>query len=123
MSRSLSSSTAVFFLNRNVQKTNYDKIILRKHRSEDETQFNVQYMCNVTNDTLAATKSTNLTLNDSHEVLDYMEDILDLLIQDKDSEPFMGIDVMIPGYPIVGLKAGVDDKVLIRVLRNWCKRI
>ena len=115
---------ATFYLNRAQDKIRFDKIVIRKSPTcaYSEDKFSVTYIDNVTNDTMNTAKSCKFSLADSHAVLDYMEEILDLIIQDNDATQFHSMDVMIEGYPIVALKAGDDDSLLLRVLRSWCKR-
>jgi hypothetical protein len=117
----LLTMSATFYLNRAQDKIRFDKIVIRKS-IDGEDKFSVTYISDVTKDTLADAASYKFSIADSHALLDYMEEILDLLIQDKDTPPFCSMDVMLPGYPVVALKAGADDSLLLRVLRSWSKR-
>ena len=110
--------SATFYLNRAQDKIQFDRIVIRKNQDT----FTVTYLSDVTKDTIATANPSTLILDDHHDVLDYMEDILDLLIQDKDNTPFRSIDVMVAGYPVVALNARMDDSLILRVLRSWCKR-
>ncbi len=110
--------SATFYLNRAQDKIQFDRIVIRK--SQDK--FTANYFSDMTKNTLNTVAPFTLSFDNHHDVLDYMEDILDLLIHDWDNTPFHSMDVMIAGYPIVALKPDMDDSLILRVMRSWCKR-
>ncbi len=113
--------SVLLYLNRAQDKIRFDRIQIQSV-CNSEASFKVTYLADVTTETIKTTNPCTLTFDNRHDLLDYIEDVLDLLIQDKDSTPFMSIDVMIPAHPTVALKAGKDDSLLLSVLRSWCRR-
>jgi hypothetical protein len=118
------------YLNKNVAKTSFDRILIRSNKNcdhadpNDTNAFTAFFKGDVTNDTVRTKVPDEVSLADSHDVLDYVEDIMDLLMADADNPPYACADVMIPGYPVVALKPNNESKaLLIRVLRSWCKRV
>lgn len=110
--------TSTFYLNRTKDKISFDKIVIRKN----DDKFSVTYITEVTKDTMNTAKSEKFSLPNFNALMDYMKEILDLLTYDNDIPQFNSIDVMIPAYPVVALKVGVDNALLLRALRSWSKR-
>ena len=114
----LPTMTSTFYLNRTKDKISFDKIVIRKN----DDKFSVTYITEVTKDTMNTAKSEKFSLPNFNALMDYMKEILDLLTYDNDIPQFNSIDVMIPAYPVVALKVGVDNALLLRALRSWSKR-
>jgi hypothetical protein len=107
-----------FFLNRDSTKSSFDFIKIYK----EEDSFRAIYKDSVTLQTYKAADSFAFEMADYHDVLDYLEDVMDLLDADMDVTPFYSIDLFVPGYPIVSLPFYNKD-VLLSTVRTWAKRV
>lgn len=113
-------NTATFYLNKDSAKTFYD--LIKIHKQEDGS-FNVSYQTNVSDKTEKTKQAEVVSIEDSHSLLDYIEDVIDLIQADKDMQPYISIDVSIPAFPIISLLVKDSDYkgLIFRVLRTWCK--
>ena len=84
--------SACLFINRNIQKTSYDRITIRK----DSGSIHVTYI-----DDYSPERKGILTTYSITDFYQYVNNMLDILQVDRDIEAFVNMDVMIPGYPVV----------------------
>ena len=100
------------FLNRNAQKTSYDRITIRK----EGMQVHVNYI-----DDYNAEKKGIHTTYSIMDFYQYINNILDFLQTDKDAFPFTTMEVMIPGYPVVTMdfRDNSTRELLMRSLYCW----
>lgn len=116
-------SPITLYLNKNTDKTVFDHIVIYKKDSEDNG-FTVYYKPDVTRETKKYTTPIIVCMKTHHDVLDYLEDVMDMLYYDADSTPYTSIDLLIPAYPVVGLKPNMTciKDLVLRVVRGWAKR-
>ena len=107
-------------INKDDSKVEYDRIAIY---CKGDT-FTTYYKADVTNDTVSDKTPVVIPQATHHDVLDYLEDVFDLLMNDKDTPACPCVDVLIPGYPVVGLhpKNPVAKEMVIRLVRSWCLR-
>jgi hypothetical protein len=48
------------------------------------------------------------------EMIDYIDLVLDMILQDKDASSFKSIDLVVKGFPIVNLALGETAKALVK---------
>ncbi len=115
----VSTMAAFLYLNKNAKKSLYDSISFAKTAEG----FAVVYRTDQGVDGEFLTHHTNSTQFDtSHELMEYLELTLDLLIADADNQPYDSIDLILRGFPIVNLKPTERNKVLIlKTFKFWMK--
>ncbi len=108
------------FLNKNVDKTDFDRIAVYKK----DNGFTAYYKANVTMETYEDKTPVVIRLETHHDLLEYLEDMMDLLYFDVDTNPCPSVDLGIAEYPIVALHPRVTSTkdLIIRVVRAWAKR-
>ncbi len=106
-------------INKDDTKVDFDRIAI--YCKGDS--FTTYYKADVTIDTVSNKTPIVIPQGSHHDVLDYLEDIFDLLMNDKDTPSCPCVDVLIPGVPVVGLhpKNPAAKELVIRLVRNWCK--
>jgi hypothetical protein len=114
----MSSNRVTLFVNHAADKIKYDRIALYKR---SDCKYTVYFKPDCTKETQDATTPIVLVKDDHHDLLDYVEDVLDLMMNDNDRDSFGSIDVMIPGMPIVALhpKNLATKPLLLRAIRSW----
>jgi hypothetical protein len=100
------------FLNRNTEKTSYDRMTVRK----EDMQVHVNYIDYYSDDKKGI--HTTYSIMDFYQ---YINNILDFLQTDKDDTPFTTMDVMIPGYPVVAMdfRDNFVRDLILRTLYCW----
>lgn len=115
----MSLSSAIYlYVNHSAEKTEFDRIAIYK-RADDK--FTVYFKPDCTRNTVKNKTPTVRVMEDRHDLLDYIEDMMDLLINDVDTPTFTSIDVAIPCMPIVALhpKNPTAKSILLRSIRSW----
>ncbi len=117
-SNTSNTPSLVLIINRDATKECYDKIAI----SRTTDSFTITFVEKITNGKHAAKEV--LDKQDRHDVLDYIEDVLDLLNMDNDANPHVSSDVLIPTHPIVSLnhKNYEARALMLRLVRSWCLR-
>ncbi len=115
-----SSNRVILFLNHNETKTSFDRVAIYRR---DDGMFTVYFKPDCTVDTVNDKKPIVLVQETHHDLLDYIEDMLDLFMLDIDTTPYPSIDVMIAGMPVVAVnpKNPAIRPVLVRAIRSWTK--
>ncbi len=116
-----SSNTLYLYINHNVEKTKFDRIAISKQADE---QYTVHYKGDCTTETVGDVKVMVRVMENHHDLLDYVEDMMDLLLHDIDtSTVFTSIDVIIPCVPVVAVNPKCDaiKQILLRNIRSWTK--
>lgn len=105
----------VLFINYDEAKTTYDKIKIQRNNDE----FTAVYSSANT------TMKTTVDLRTEKDLLEYVEDMMDLMYNDRDKDSPVAIDVIIPGLPITCLRTTEfsNKELLLRVVRNYVRRI
>lgn len=112
--------STILFLNRSLNKSNFDTISIRYA----ENCFTAHYRTDVTKETAKSKKPDVLHFETHHDLLDYLEDTVDLVMSDADASPYSSIDLLVPGFPVVCLKPNNHTKtLLICAVRIWCKSV
>jgi hypothetical protein len=108
----------ILSINKNENKTDHDRIMI----SKEYDGIKISTLDDVTEGVKSIRIPYTITVENHHDLLDYIEDCLDLLHADMDTTPHHSIDVMIPGRPVVCLNPKDNDTkfLLIRVVRTWC---
>jgi hypothetical protein len=116
------TSSFVLILNKDASKAVFDRIAIYK---EDGDTYTVYYKPDVTDDTHKEKIPHVIPLDSRDKVLDYIENVLDLLHADIDNNPHHSIDVMVPGFPIVAMSSTVlsNKDLLDRLAYFWMKTI
>lgn len=111
------SNRIVLFVNHVADKTKFDRIAIHKN----DGKFTISYIGETTMKTLIEKTPVILDKDSHHDVLDYVEDVLDLMMNDIDVNPYASIDVCIPCIPIVALhpKNSAVKNILMRAIRTW----
>lgn len=114
-------SPVYLYLNRSVDKVTFDFIKIRNADTNADTNcYTLEYRPEVTKSKIASARADVLNFKAHHDLLDYLEDMLDLVLSDSDTHPYVSIDVMIPGFPIVCLKPDIHTReLIIRSVRTW----
>ncbi len=121
MSNTSNTSTPIYlYVNHSLEKTKFDRIVIYKR---NDGKFTVYYKSDCTKETVKNKTSTVRVMEDHHDLLDYVEDMMDLLMNDVDTPGFANIDVAIPCMPVVALhpKNYAVKSVLLRSIRSWAK--
>jgi hypothetical protein len=107
-------------MNKNKEKTVFDRITIQKNYCDS---FTILYKTDVTNDTCANKVPLRIDMEDRHDLLDYLEDVMDLLYFDIDRDACPVADIVVPGYPIVALSTrnSYTKNLIIRIVRSWAK--
>ena len=109
-----SNSTAVFFLNYKADKTSAEAIRIVRVGDDD-----YKITCHHKSD-LHEKKQTSTLRGNSQYVLDYLQNLVEILNDDIDVDPCLSVDVMVPGYPIFCLKAKkLHQCLLFSTLGHW----
>jgi hypothetical protein len=118
MSSSIASNSAFLYLNNNSEKTMFDCIEIKKTKCE----YVITFKSGIKSGTKLGNSLTIMHFTDSHKVLDYIEDVIELLQYDKDANSYATIDISVPGFPIVALSKDDNNtmSLVLRVIRNWC---
>ena len=112
--------SAILYLNRSSDKSTFDMMSIR-HSADG---FVVFFWSDVTNNTVKTREPDVLRFATHHDLLDYLEDSLDIVMADTDTQPYASLDTLIPGFPTVCLKPdNHTTTLLIRAMRTWCKAI
>ena len=110
----------VLFVNHNAEKTVFDRIGIYLR---NDGKFTVYFKADCTISTQTEKTPTVLVHESHHDLLDYLEDMLDLMMNDCDTPSCPSIDVMIPHMPVVALnpKNYETKSILLRAMRSWTK--
>lgn len=99
-------SVVAIYFNKTNDKSEFDCVkIIPTNNAES---FHVKYNSSESSMTIASFISSS-----KEEVLRYIETSLNLMISDKDKNPHVGVDVTIPGFPVVCLQPNEYSKQLI----------
>ncbi len=114
------SSSVVLYVNRDAKKSMFDFIAIQKR---DDGKFTINYKGDCTNENVDGMKSTVRIMDHRHDLLDYVEDMMDLLLSDVDTPSFASMDVSIACLPLVSLdpKNAGTKHLLLRSIRSWVK--
>ncbi len=109
------------FLNKNNDKIVFDRIAVYKK----EDCFIAYYKSDVTKETYENKTPVVIRLETHHDLLDYLEDIMDLMYFDIDQPSHSSIDLAMPAYPVVALnpKLTSTKNLLFRAVRSWSKKL
>jgi hypothetical protein len=121
MSNTSNTSTPIcLYVNHSLEKTKFDRIAIYKR---NDGKFTVYFKSDCTNETVKDKRPTVRLMETHHDLLDYVEDFMDLLMNDVDTPGFANIDVAIPCMPVVALhpKNYAVKSVLLRSIRSWAK--
>ena len=115
-----SSNPVVLYINYDAKKTKFDRVAIY---SRTDGKFTVYYKTECTKETCGETTPKVLIMESHHDVLDYVEDMMDLMMNDIDTNPAASIDVMIPCMPVVAVhpKNSAVKPILLRSIRSWAK--
>lgn len=111
--------SATLYLNRNAGKTLYESITIIKK----ESAFSVTYRYDLNSDNKNIKRIPfTMEFKTKQELFEYLELTFDLLIEDKDTTPFVNVDLIIRCFPIICLKPNETTKHLVlKAFGFWAK--
>lgn len=102
-----------FFLNKNSTKSLFDCIKLVEN---DDATFTA-YMYTDRTETPTKDPNTTLELKNHMAMVEYIRCVLELLKKDEDTNSFVSVDVMIPGFPNICMRVkNLDIPLIARCL-------
>ncbi len=105
-------SFSTFFINYNEDKTSADKIVVNRYAEND---FSITFIPN-------PSEKRHVLRGNADFVKTYIQTVLELLEVDNDRTPACSIDVMIYGFPTIGLvrkNFSVTQNLIMRTLALW----
>ncbi len=114
----ISNMSFTLYLNSTFDRSTYDTISINK--TEDETKpYRVTARHDLTRYVKCDSKQ-HIKHGDSNYIIEYITDVLALLMNDIGDKPYCGIDVVVPMYPSVALSINETTKdIVLRILRRW----
>lgn len=111
---------AALFLNRKADKNHYDSItIIKRDGGYDGYKVIYKNDLGLDGETVQKNPITSI-FRTQQELFDYIELSLDLIMEDKDKIPYLGIDLIIPGLPITCLKPDeTSKKLILKSFKFW----
>ena len=114
------SKNITLFLNKDSEKTIFDKIVISKNNIHKSAAFSLHYL----SDANDSKNPNTIQLEDSEDLLDYLKDVFDLIENDIDTDSFISADIIIPEYPIVcmQIKNQFTQKLILNIVKKWSRR-
>ncbi len=98
-----------FFLNKNSSKTLFDSIKIAENADTTYTSYAYSDCTHTTQNTY----TNKMKLNTRQDMVEYVRCVMELLKKDEDANPYVSVDVMIPGFPNVCMSVKNLDMPLI----------